>query len=226
MPALPDVSQVVRITMQFKLAADLDVVNRFYQKYGGTPGALTVADADSWAGTVGSAWSTHLAPHQRTELQLEEVTLEDLTSDTGAVGTAAFSGTGSESTSALTAGTALIIKQHIERRYRGGHPRQYLAGIDGSHLSTDQTWDGGFLATFVAAYIAFRAECASGCPSGLAPATDVSVSYYQGFHNVTFPSERVRSVPTRRSTPVVDPISTFTANPKVGSQRRRNLQSL
>lgn len=226
MPALPPVPGVVRITFQAKLSGDLDVINRFYQKYSGTPGALSSSGAVAWATACGPAWSTHLASFTSTDYTLETITVEDLTSATGAVGIFDSSAAGTDASPILSAGSAAVVKSVIVRRYRGGHPRQYLGGMASDNLNTAQSWTSTFVANLATAYTAFRAACAAGCPTGIAPATDVNVSYFQGFTNHTFPSGRVRPIPTLRGTPLVDQIASFEVNPKVGSQRRRNQQSL
>lgn len=224
MPALPNVPQVVRFTFVQKVGTDLNMVNRFYQKYSAV-GPLGGADATTWAAAASAAWAAHLAPSHNTDVTLESVTIEDLSSDTGAVGVSTTSHSGGDSDPILSAGAALVISQKIARRYRGGHPRQYLGGFSQPNLSTPQTWEPGILSGFPAFYTAFRAAVAAGCPVGLQPAVDVSVSYYHGFTIFTPPSGRSRPVPTLRAVPIVDVISEFTMNPKVASQRRRNLQS-
>jgi hypothetical protein len=62
-------------------------------------------------------------------------------------------------------------------------------------------------------------------PTALTPAFQVNVSYFSGFTNVTFPSGRIRPVPKLRSVPLVDTVTSWSTNPNVASQRRRNLQS-
>jgi hypothetical protein len=158
-------------------------------------------------------------------VRLLGIRVEDLSSATGAVGQSTNNVVGTNSGHDLGAGTALVIREVITRRYRGGHPRQYLPGLLAEALTDSGNWDTTFLANFVTAYTAFRAAVAAGVPGGIAPANDCSVSFYHGFHNVTLPSGRVRSVPTLRTTPVVDAVASFNGNPKVASQRRRNQQS-
>jgi hypothetical protein len=74
-------------------------------------------------------------------------------------------------------------------------------------------------------YISFNSTIITSPPAGMGVMLPVNVSYFQGFHNFTFPSGRVKAIPTVRPVPVVDLINNFSVNPHVGSQRRRNLQS-
>jgi hypothetical protein len=220
------VPKVVQIVLFHTLSEDLDVVNRFYQQYTGTAGSLSDSGALAWATAVSASWATHLAPDLSHQLTLTKVTVTDLSSSIGGFGEFDSSNAGTSADPSLPAGTAMVIKQHIERRYRGGHPRQYLAGLTANELNDPQTWKPATVGQFQTDYTAFRAACAAGCPVGIGPAVDVNVSYFQGFTNHTYPSGRVRPIPNLRGTPVVDVISSFGVNNKVGSQRRRNLQSL
>jgi len=225
MPARQPVPGVVQISLSFVYGEDINVVNRFFQKYTGTPGSLSDSGAAAWAAAVTSAWSAHQASALSNKLALQSVTLEDLTSNIGAVGVDTTGAVGGDTGTETPAGVAVVVKCHIERRYRGGHPRQYLAGLPANNLHDPQTIQPGFVATIQSGYIAFRTAAAAGCPVGIGPATDVNVSYFEGFTNHTFPSGRVRPIPTPRSTPLVDQIAFFAVNNKLGSQRRRNLQS-
>src|SRR5579859_3052731 len=137
MPALPDFSAVFRFTLKFTYGGDVDVVNRFFQKYGGTPGSLTTSQADTWSAHQGSAFSN--------KLFLNQVTLEDLTSNVGAVGIDTTGAQGGDTGVETPAGVAVIVSESIYRRYRGGHPRQYLAGLPASNLQTPQTIQPGFV---------------------------------------------------------------------------------
>jgi len=222
MPALPPVPRVIKFIYRGTLGDDTDVVNRFFQQYTGA-GPLSTGGALTWATAAFTAWGAHLAAEITTAFTLTSVELEDLSSSTGAVASQSGSTTGSVGTAPVTAGAALVVAEPIARRYRGGHPRQYIAGCPQADTLTPQTWAAAYLTGFDTAYTAFRAAVAAGCPVGLQPAVDVSVSYFQGFTNFTFPSGRVRPIPTRRAVPVVDVIEAFVAQPHIGSQRRRNL---
>lgn len=226
MPARPNVPKVVQIVLFQSFGADLDVVNRFYQQYTGAAGTLSDGGAATWAAAVTSAWAAHIAPLITSTFTLNKVTVTDLSTNIGGFGEDDTGSVGSVSGAAVPAGVAMVIREHIERRYRGGHPRQYVCGLPSGDLGTAQSWNSTATAAWQTAYTAFRAAAAAGCPVGIGPAVDANVSYFQGFTNHTYPSGRVRPIPTLRATPVVDVISSFSVNPKLGSQRRRNLQSL
>lgn len=223
MPALPDVPNVARVVLGYAWDEDVHVINRFFQKYAGSP--FTDADALAYCNSVHAAWIAHLQTFTTPNVTLEFVEVTDLSSTSGSQVLQPFTTVGTGTPPSVTANTALVIREHIERRYRGGHPRQYLPGMQSTATTDAQTWSPTLVTNIGTAYAAFRAAAGSGLPSGNQPVTDVSVSYYHGYTNHTFPSGRVRPVPTLRGTPIVDPIASFSVNPKMGSQRRRALQS-
>jgi len=94
-----------------------------------------------------------------------------------------------------------------------------------SFLATPETLTAAQIGFILAGYNAFVSAALGHVPVAAAPATEVNVSFFQGFHNVTFPSGRQRAVPTIRVAPVVDTVIAHAVNPKVASQRRRNQQS-
>lgn len=227
MPALPAVPSVVKIVLSHFLGEDVNAVNIFHQKYSGPPNTLAAADAATWATVVKNQWVAHLQSFFASALILETVTVTDLSSATGATGSDVTPHAGTNANPVLAAGTALCMREHVGRRYRGGHPRQYLAGLVQSDLTDVQRWDATFLANLTTAYTTFRNNIgAFGPPPALVPAIDVNVSYYHGFTPFTYPSGRVRNIPTLRPAPVVDTVTSFSANAKVASQRRRNLQGV
>jgi hypothetical protein len=225
MPARPPVPAVVQIVQRFTLGEDVRIINRFYQKYSGTPGTLNDADAALWAVAIANGWAANMAADVSTSLVLDDTSVTDLSSSTGAFGHILTSAAGALTDAVLPAQVAMVIKEHIERRYRGGHPRQYLTGFTEIAVNDPQTWKPASTAGVLASYIAFRAAAALGAPVALRPAVDVNVSFYEGFTNHTYPSGRVRPVPNLRVTPVVDVIASFGVNPIMASQRRRALQS-
>lgn len=224
MPALPNAPKVVKHVLKFTYMENTDVVNRFYQQYSGT-GPISDTDMLAWATAVSTAWNAHIAGFSSSSLVLNSVESTELSSATGSQQIYVHDHAGSAVGSALPANVALVIREHIERRYRGGHPRQYLSGMIGALLHDAESWDPTQLPTILTDYTSFRTDCAAGCPAGAQPAVDVNVSYYQGFTNHTYPSGRTRPIPTLRSSPVIDVIAAFGVNPRIASQRRRTLQS-
>lgn len=222
MPALPAVPKTLRVDLRQQAAEDLDILNRIFIQYTGT--APTVGDLNTFCSTIETSWGAHVKAMQSGNFMLAEVHVEDLSSSTAAAADLAASVTGTRSGAAITAGVAAVIRNRIARRYRGGHSRTYLACGTGGDLNDLQSWTGAFMTALETAWGDFILDIISAPWSGGGTLTQVNVSYYSGFHNVVGPSGRSRPVPTLRGTPVTDTIVSYTINPHVGSQRRRNQQ--
>lgn len=223
MPALPNVNRVIRVQLLMNVGSDLASQNRFYVQYSGTP--PTVANLNTWLTTMVTHWTTRIAPLCTPTVVLVGIEATDLTSTSSAQGFVSASVPGTRAGQGLPAATAVVISQHIARRYRGGKPRVYLPAGAGPDLLTLQTWTAAFISAVAAGWTNFMADIQGDfVPAGAGP-TIVNVSFFQGFTNKTFPSGRTRPVPTPRATPVIDAVTSFTVNGKMASQRRRNKQS-
>lgn len=222
MAALPSVPKVVRVDHHFTDGTDLAAEFRNFFQYTGT---LSSADAATWLANIVSAMGTFMTARLSNALSLVNSELTDLTSNTAPQVQNSTGHTGGIGTAVLSSGTALVIKHEIARRYRGGHPRIYLLGIPAAELGTTTTWDPTYLGNVVGSYTSYIAACTANTnPTAIGTITHVNVSYFSGFTNHTYPSGRVKAIPTPRGTPLIDPIIALVGNPVVASQRRRNQQ--
>jgi hypothetical protein len=213
----------VRVDLHITDGADLNCMNRFFLRYTGT---LLPADATAWANSILLDWnaSGNIGAQVCSSIVLTKVVLTDLTSTSSAQGIATGTEVGGSGGTPTPASTCLVVSQRFVRRYRGGHSRVYLTGFPQASLGTSPNWSSGTPAAVATAWKNFITACIASVPSGYTPVTQVNVSYYSGFTNHTFPSGRVRPIPTPRGTPLVDTITSYVGNTKVASQRRRNLQ--
>jgi hypothetical protein len=223
MTALPDVLGVVRVALIGTFGEDVDVVNRFYMDCGEITGGPS--DLDAFCAAVAAAWNTNLVTFFDATYTLTEVVAEDLTSAVSPVGSALVSHTGTRGGSALSGSACALLRFKIGRRYRGGHPRMYLSALTDADQTDMQTWSPTALANLVAAFEDFIADVISALETAYTStgATHVNVSYYDGFENITYPSGRTYARPKLRTSPVTDNVISYSANPKIASQRRRNL---
>ena len=225
MPALPSPGKVIRLDLFFTKGVNTRVRDRIFFSYSG-PGP-TVGDLNTWLATVNTQWSGHMSGQQTTDTTLTQLEATDLASNTGAQAIAAVASAGTLTGTGVNAAAAvcLIIKFKIARRYRGGHPRFYMPGPSMGNLQTTETWTSAYASGAASAFSAFIAAAVTTPPTNLGTMAHVNVSYFQGFHNVTFPSGRTHAVATPKGTPTVDPVIAYVGNPIIGSQRRRNQQS-
>ncbi len=224
MPALPVVPKVLKVVLRQTNGTDLDVLNILHYQYTGT--APSVADLTEMAADIFTSWNTNIAPNVVAQAVLDTIEIIDLSSATSAAVTVTGpSNAGSIGTEGVPAGTAMVMKYGIARRYRGGHPRSYVTGLAVNTLANANTWGATIVATFGIAWAAFCLDISIACDFGGGTGNQVNVSYFAGFTNHTYPSGRTKAIPTLRVTPLIDLITGQSVNPKVASQRRRNLQS-
>jgi hypothetical protein len=223
MAALNPVPNCLRVQLKWTFAIDLDVLCRFFVLYSGPQ--PTAAQLNTLAASISSEVNTNLSAYWTSDKHLTEVIITDLTSSTSAVGTWSGSVGGTASGSPLAAGTALIVKFLINRRYRGGHPRIYLPFLGASTLATDGSWNTASTAALLTAWETFMAAVLANTWTGATLTNQVNVHYFHGFTNFTYPSGRVKAIPTPLATPTTDIVAGYAIVPQPASQRRRNLTS-
>jgi len=225
MPSLPPVAGVVRCDVLYQLGSDIDALNRLYIGYSGTPpidATCTALAADLYV-----IFAAELCPYMTPGNKLTGIRVTDLSSPTGGQGEHIATTNGSYSSGDVPAGVALLANAHIQRRYRGGKPRTYLPLGGSVGLTTQSLWDPTFLANVQASLDAIRVDIAVTTEGACNLSTLVNVSYYEGFVSAENPvTHRWRTIPVVRvGGPVVDVVTSWVANQKPSSQRRRNLHS-
>lgn len=201
---------------------DTNVISRFFLRYGGS--APTSAQLATFASTLNTAWSTNLKPLCQAQAALRRHDIEDLSSSTAAIGSAASLQGGTRTGTQLPGSTALVAAYQIARRYRGGHPRGYWPFGAEADLNSPQDWTAAFLTACTTGLNAYFAAAIAGGWTGAGTIDHVNVSYYNGFTVVTNPiTGRARNVPKLRTTPVVDTVTNVVARNILGTQRRRAL---
>jgi len=134
---LPPLPGLAKIIVKQTLAS-VNVFNVFHAiSQGGV--TWTSTEATNMATAIRSAWVTNLIPLQSTGLTLTDVTVIDLSTDSGVEGSATGSTPGTVVAQALPASAAICWSWKISKRYRGGHPRTYIAGLTGTDLSNANT---------------------------------------------------------------------------------------
>lgn len=223
MPALPDVPQVLRLDHFLTIGEDTHALCRLHCTYTGP--APSNATCVAIGVQLFNHWTAEFPPYMSADKSITGIGVTDLTSPTSGTGieSAVFAGT--RAGTGLPAAVCALVNAHISRRYRGGKPRTYWPFGVHEDLADEQTWMSGFPANITAAVNAYNALIQGTVVSGTALGPLVNVSYYKGFTPVTNPiSGRTRDVPTVRTGAIpVDVITSFSTNPKLGTQRRRTL---
>src|SRR6516162_351881 len=220
MPALPPAQNVIRVVLRYTQSTDLNSINRLFLKYAGGPPQN--ADLTTWAAFVGTRWANRIgaACHADTSLTLVEAT--DLTSSTSGQGIDTTVHAGTLAGTPLPAATAMLINYQMQRRYRGGKPRTYLPVGVAAQVLDEQHWVEVFRSNTESNWGAFITDIASAPPNTVTSMHQVNVSYY--YPDPTWISSgKPPPVPSVvRPSSVVDDITGHKADPRFGSQRRRN----
>jgi len=224
MPPTPPVTDPSCIRIEWKVGvnATIEAGSRIFMSYSGS--APSVADLNSLATAVSVAWNDTIAGQVNSTESLHNVTITDLSSDTGAVGewTGTING-GLEGDISLPASACAVVNHQIARRYRGGRPRTYLRIGVQEQLSGTNEWDSGALTTFLGTWEGFVAAIIATTGIGITSLAIVNISFFEGFTTVLNPiTGRTKDVPKLRTGgPLVDPITLSSVATKLGSQRRR-----
>ena len=232
MPALPAIANVLKLIMQFTAPAVADVITRLFVNGGGSQG--TTAGLNTAAQTIANSWTTNIAPLTTSQQTLAAVSIEDLTSAGAPNGVWIGSKPGGAGSTFLAApAVSFVMRNGIGVRSRGGHSRVYIPGIPLNNQSAvDSTqWNPTFITTLDAAWTTFLGNIVSAINSaGYGSGSMCVPHYYKGHswnHTGTPPNDIYKRVNTVVSPPVgVSSYSLVSANPIIGSQRRRNHQTV
>jgi hypothetical protein len=223
MAALPAVPKVVRTSLQFTQNINTRIFIHWYFQYSG---AMSVSDLGTVTTTLVNAFKTNILNLLSGSLSITGAVATDLTSVSSPQIVQSASGAGGVLTTANPSGAAMVVEQKIARRFRGGHARLYLPGTSNSQNTDAQRWTPAAVTAMNTGFDNFVAAAVLAPPAAVGTLTQVTVSYFLGFVNKTFPSGRIRPVSVPRGAPLIDPITAHITNPRVASQRRRNQQSL
>lgn len=213
-------SKVLSVRLVGSDASDAKLGTRFFIAY--AIGAPTVAECDTFATAVATAWNSNLAAFTDEGFTLTTVDVADLSSDTSSVGVATVSHAGTRSGTALPLSTCFSLQYLTTLRRRGGHWHgQWRFGVQGD-LANVQTWESTFVSGVEGNFLDFMEAVEAAGWSGSGALSHVGVQYYgPPNRTVTGSTGRVRTVSTLLETPVPYPVIGYNAFTRLGSQRRR-----
>lgn len=220
MPALPNVSKVLKVALSGTFSSGQVWLSRFYIGYTGT--APLVADLVTFNTAVATAYGADLKTLLPPVNVLTQIETIDLTSPTSAVAIDTVSVAGTRSGSPVPAQVCLVSSYEIARRYRGGHPRGYWPWGVQTDIASAGSWATAFTSACTTGLNSFFTALVAAGWSGAGTLSQKNVSYYSGFTVVTNPvTGRARNVPTLRVTPLQDPVTSIVSRISYGTQRRR-----
>lgn len=222
MPPLPAAGPAIRVSHKWTMQEDTDVQSRIYLSYAGT--APTNANMATFANALATAYGTDLKPLATGTAILVEISCEDLSSLSGAVGVWTGSVAGTRSGGGLPANVATLLNFQIARRYRGGKPRVYLPFGTDTDLNDQQTWSPSFVSAVNSGWSSYITAASAAPWSGASAIAQANVSYYSGhtaYQNPITLRWYNLNTPRAAGDVVIDPIIGHTCNSKYGTQRRR-----
>lgn len=154
MAALPPAPGVAKVIIK-QAYGNVNVFNILHVA-GPIAASWTAGGLQGLATSIRAAWVTNVLPLQASQLTLTDVQCVDLSSEVGEEGVATGSNTGGIATAGLPANVAVCWSWKIARRYRGGHPRTYIAGVHSSQANGPNTLLTGAQTSHLAAANAMR----------------------------------------------------------------------
>lgn len=115
---------------------------------------------------------------------------------------------------AVPMSVAMVISWRVAVRYRGGHPRSYLAGLADAARQDEVSWNSTNVSAFSSQAANFLDDINALSP---APFTSVSLGVLRQFAN----GGSEAKPPVFLNPPVFRPFTSALAKPGLGSQRRR-----
>jgi len=200
------------------MGTDANVVNRNYCRF---TGAADETSLNNWALAVSNSWLTHIAPLLTTAITLNSVVIEDLGSASAATGSDIANHPGTAVPPSVPANVAMVISYQINRRYRGGKPRQYLAGMPAGNLQDEDHWSATTVNNVEAAYTLHQTTVAQFTGGNLTATSIVNVGYVSGHTWQQDQHGNWHRMPVYLANPHVDIVNGYIAKPVVGTQRRR-----
>lgn len=225
MPSPPDHPGVLAIRHFFEVGSDTNVACRLHYTYSGT------APADAACVTIATdvltSMHTNLLPVMNQDNSIASVSVTDLTSPSSGFGQHFAAANGAVTSQPLPPAACVLLNVRIGRRYRGGKCRTYWPLGSAADLATTLEWAGASVTAFEAAIAQVIDDTIAISTAGTTIGTLVNISNYSGFSTVGPDLEgRFRYPPKVRAVAIApDPFTGIAVNPKVASQRRRNLQS-
>lgn len=220
MPTPPVVPEVIRFRLTGTLQDGDAWGNRLYVLYtGSVPGAPSVL---SFCESIASEWNSTWGHLLADGTLLTAVDGVDLSSTDGSGATADVSYAGGVAEGAMPNQVAANVRFDIDRRYRGGKPKAYVAGAPATAQANQSSWTTTFVNDMGTEWTAFNTAIGAMSAGGCDLTGIVNVSFYNGFTAVKNDiTGRYRNVPTYRGSPLIDLVTSFTCDVVMGTQKRR-----
>jgi hypothetical protein len=219
----PNVPGVLKLSMKFQTAQDLDIVCNTHWKYSSAQPAAA-ADLNTFLTNVATAYTNDLQPLAGATVTHVQDTVTDLSAN-GLQAIQTHTQVGTRAGAQLPISACVIWNLKILRRYRGGKPRVYWPFGTETDLADPAHWSTAAQTAFNAGLGNFASYLVSTAAGGMVVQSNCNVSFFQKFFSVKNPvTGRYRNVATLGPTPpypIVDLTQSASVNLTLGTQRRR-----
>lgn len=205
MPFIP-IANVVRVNINYTWGTR-EMANVLYMQHATAP--VSVTDAEDMAADIEAAWAAEVMPNLVDDVAMASVVVTDASSETGVQATQVSTAVGGSSSEPLPPNNAVCVTIRSNLRSRNGRGRIFLPGIGEDKVSGD----GTILSTFRTGMITAMNDVATALGAATIPLTMGVASFYSKSVNPTPPHERAAGV--------FSPLSSFTIDATIDTQRRR-----
>lgn len=147
MPFIP-VPDVAQVRLEGVMDNQLTLNDLYFEISGG---GINAAGLDNLCTNVADWWTLNVVNILSDDFASVRVTAIDLSSQTGALGSAPAAATGGVAIEAVPNNVAACVSFRTDQRGRSGRGRNYVPGIPGSQVALN-TLDPGFITGLVGAY--------------------------------------------------------------------------
>jgi len=202
-----------------------NVTNRWFFKF---TGAMDVTAAGAIAAKATTEWNAMMAPCVNTHLSLLSTKVTDLGSASGAVNEDLTGSAGTKPiTDFLPATSCIVSHGFITRRYRGGKPRWYQAGLNQSDLFDNQHFTSAFVTQIETALANMIIALRTFTTGAVTMGDCYNLSFVKGYtwteYTTSSGNTNYRKDMTYRSEVQPDMITNYVTSPVIATQRKRGV---
>lgn len=180
----------------------------------------SAANMQSLCNAARTSYGAHLAKHGGNLTNLDTVTGVDIGASipASAQATGSIPGTGAGGNLANSSMSA-VMRNHINARYKGGHPRSYWPLGTTTDTANEYSWTNTFLTVFASDMVLFVSDIVAALPGSGSTAANHCVPLYTYEYVDDASHHKYRKI--RSGLKAVYTVANYSTMQKFGTQRRR-----
>jgi hypothetical protein len=145
-PVGPYLENLLKIVHFYTADRDSAINVQYVMASEGSP--FSLSDLNGCAMEIAEAWKVCWPPYMASYASYAGCELYDQSSNTGQVGSAPILQAGGGDATVVSAQVSALVLWLESKRYRGGHPRNYLPSPASNNFENDLTFTAGFVTDF------------------------------------------------------------------------------